>query len=130
MVDSTVGGSLMDKTADEAISAFETICDNFEHWDFPTKDSRVAPTSSTQKGGIYEVSASMGLEAQVAPLTKLLTPLVQKVTAQPCNLCASIADDTANCPSNPILKDVQEVNAFNGRPRNDPCSNTYNPRWR
>ncbi|XP_021801421.1 uncharacterized protein LOC110745609, partial [Prunus avium] len=78
MVDSTVGGSLMDKTADEAVSAFETICENSEHWDFPTKDTRVAPTSSTQKGGIYEVSASTSLEAQVAALTKLLTPLVQK----------------------------------------------------
>lgn len=47
MVDSTVGGSLMDMTADEAISTFETIYENSEHWDFPTKDSRVAPTSST-----------------------------------------------------------------------------------
>ncbi|KAI5335535.1 hypothetical protein L3X38_025668 [Prunus dulcis] len=111
MVDSTIGGSLMDKTADEAINAFKTICENSKHWDFPTKDSRVAPTLSTQKGGIYEVS-------------------VRQVTAQPCNLCASIAHDTANCPSNPILEDVQGVNEFNGRPRNDPYSNTYNPGWR
>ena len=49
MVDSTVGGSLMDKTADEAISAFEIICENSEHWDFRTKDSRIILTSSTQK---------------------------------------------------------------------------------
>ena len=49
MVDSTVGGSLMDKTAYEAISAFETIFENSKHWDFPTKDSQVTPTSLTRK---------------------------------------------------------------------------------
>ncbi|KAI5339114.1 hypothetical protein L3X38_018386 [Prunus dulcis] len=57
MVDSTVGGSLMDKTANEAITAFETICENSKHWDFPTKVSRVAPTSSTQKGSMKLVPA-------------------------------------------------------------------------
>ncbi|KAM1495945.1 hypothetical protein ACFXTO_030606 [Malus domestica] len=130
LVDSTVGGTLMDKTPEDAIHAFETICENSEHWDFPTKDSRVPTASSTKRGGIYEVDTRTGLEAQVAALTKLLTPLVSKIATQPCSLCASIAHDMEHCPANPNLEGMHEVKAFSGRPRNDPYSNNYNPGWR
>ncbi|CAN6583540.1 unnamed protein product [Malus baccata var. baccata] len=130
LVDSTVGGTLMDKTPEDAIHAFETICENSEHWDFPTKDSRVPTASSAKRGGIYEVDTRTSLEAQVAALTKLLTPLVSKIATQPCTLCASIAHAMENCPANPNLEGIQEVNAFSGRPRNDPYSNNYNPGWR
>ncbi|XP_024178805.1 uncharacterized protein LOC112184801 [Rosa chinensis] len=125
MVDATVGGSLMGKTADEAIQAFETICENSQQYD--------PYTTVPKRGGLYEVSASTKLEEQVAALArqmKSLTPLLNKAARETCASCSSIAHTTEACPEN-FFQDEQ-VNMVNNyrRPVNDPFSNTYNPGWR
>ncbi|XP_024164442.1 uncharacterized protein LOC112171494 [Rosa chinensis] len=95
MVDATVGGTLMGKTADEAIQAFETICENSKQYD--------PYTTVPKRGGLYEVSASTKLEEQVATLArqmKSLTPLLNKAARETCALCSSIAHTTEACSEN------------------------------
>ncbi|XP_034218971.1 LOW QUALITY PROTEIN: uncharacterized protein LOC117630344 [Prunus dulcis] len=115
MVDATSGEGLMNKTADEAFTLFESLSANSQQWSH--NKGRGAP----MKAVVSEVSTNNEIAAKLDVMCSLLQqavtgPLGNKVEVQD----QSFAEHM-----------LEQANALQARnPQNDPYSNTYNPGWR
>ncbi|CAL9019012.1 unnamed protein product, partial [Prunus brigantina] len=115
MVDATSGEGLMNKTADEAFTLFESLSANSQQWSH--SKGRGAP----MKAVVSEVSTNNEIAAKLDVMCSLLQqavtgPLGSKVDVQD----QSFAEHM-----------LEQANALQARnPNNDPYSNTYNPGWR
>ncbi|CAL9020536.1 unnamed protein product, partial [Prunus brigantina] len=112
MVDATSGEGLMNKTADEAFTLFESLSANSQQWSH--NKGRGAP----MKAVVSEVSTNNEIAAKLDVMCSLLQqavvgPLGNKVEVQD----QSFAEHM-----------LEQANALQARnPNNDPYSNTYNP---
>ncbi|CAL8993227.1 unnamed protein product, partial [Prunus brigantina] len=112
MVDATSGEGLMNKTADEAFTLFESLSANSQQWSH--SKGRGAP----MKAVVSEVSTNNEIAAKLDVMCSLLQqavtgPLGSKVEVQD----QSFAEHM-----------LEQANALQARdPNNDPYSNTYNP---
>ncbi|XP_016652564.1 PREDICTED: uncharacterized protein LOC103343534 [Prunus mume] len=115
MVDATSGEGLMNKTAEEAFTLFESLSANSQQWSH--NKGRGAP----MKAVVSEVSTNNEIAAKLDVMCSLLQqamtgPLGNKVEVQD----QSFAEHM-----------LEQANALQARnPNNDPYSNMYNPGWR
>lgn len=124
------GGSIRNKTAQEASDLYEEMARETMHSDTRGKCA-----------GVNEVNTSNNLasNAQIARLERkmdVILALNQKAPSlEVCAICATPGHETISCPHGADFPEfVQEqanmLNSYNQRPRNDPFSPTYNPGWR
>jgi len=125
--DAAVGGTLINKTEDEAYNLIQEMALNNFQW----STERGQPK---RVGGKLEVDALTLLSAKVDAMTQWLDRMnvnvVNSSAPPPCEIYGSLHHLTLNCQvGSPCAKDTNEVNYvnnFNPRPTNDPYSNTYN----
>ncbi|XP_020409497.1 uncharacterized protein LOC109946370 [Prunus persica] len=125
-VDNAAGGALKKKNAQESYNIYEMLGSNAQHKD--TRDKRV---------GVYEMSSNNDLALQVASLEKKLNSMLNMVPkiAEVCAICNIPGHPTYQCTASEaypefVQEQVNLMNSYNQRPRNDPFSNTDNPGWR
>ncbi|CAL8168488.1 unnamed protein product [Prunus armeniaca] len=125
-VDNAAGGALKKKNAQQSYNIYEKLGSNAQH-----KDTR------GKQVGMYEMSSNNDLALQVASLEKnidFVLNMAPKI-AEVCAICNIPGHPTYQCSASEVYPEfVQEqvnlMNSYNQRPRNDPFSNTYNPGWR
>ncbi|CAL8988225.1 unnamed protein product, partial [Prunus brigantina] len=117
------GGALKKKNAQESYNIYEMLGSNAQHKD--TRGKRV---------GMYEISSNNDLALQVASLEKKLDSMLNMVPkiAEVCAICNIPGHPTYQCSASEaypefVQEQVNLMNSYNQRPRNDPFSNTYNP---
>ncbi|KAM1376190.1 hypothetical protein ACFX2F_037958 [Malus domestica] len=125
-VDNAAGGALKKKNAQESYNIYEMLGSNAQHKDLRGK-----------KVGVYETNSNHELSLQVANLEKKLEAVLNMVPKanEVCAICNIPNHLTHQCPSKEaypefIQEQVNLMNSYNQRPRNDVYSNTYNPSWR
>ncbi|CAN6570907.1 unnamed protein product [Malus baccata var. baccata] len=125
-VDNAAGGALKKKNAQESYNIYEMLGSNAQHKDLRGK-----------KVGVYEASSNHELSLQVANLEKKLEAVLNMVPKanEVCAICNIPSHLTHQCPSREaypefVQEQVNLMNSYNQRPRNDVYSNTYNPSWR
>ncbi|XP_050104654.1 uncharacterized protein LOC126584261 [Malus sylvestris] len=125
-VDNAAGGALKKKNAQESYNIYEMLGSSAQHKDLRGK-----------KVGIYETSSNHELSLQVSNLEKKLEAVLNMVpkTNEVCAICNIPNHLTHQCPSREaypefVQEQVNLMNSYNQRPRNDVYSNTYNPGWR
>ncbi|CAL8089611.1 unnamed protein product [Prunus armeniaca] len=125
-VDNAAGGALKKKNAQESYNIYEMLGSNAQHKD--TRGKRV---------GMYEMSSNNDLALQVASLEKKLDSVLNMAPkiAEVCAICNIPGHPTYQCSASEaypefVQEQVNLMNSYNQRPRNDPFSNTYNPGWR
>ncbi|CAL2239416.1 unnamed protein product [Prunus armeniaca] len=125
-VDNAAGGALKKKNAQESYNIYEMLGSNAQHKD--TRGKRV---------GMYEMSSNNDLALQVASLGKKLDSVLNMAPkiAEVCAICNIPGHPTYQCSASEaypefVQEQVDLMNSYNQRPRNDPFSNTYNPGWR
>ncbi|CAN6697883.1 unnamed protein product [Malus baccata var. baccata] len=125
-VDNAAGGALKKKNAQESYNIYEMLGSNAQHKDLRGK-----------KVGVYETSSNHELSFQVANLEKKLEVVLNRVPKanEACAICNIPSHLTHQCPSREaypefVQEQVNLMNSYNPRPRNDVYSNTYNPSWR
>ncbi|CAN6576807.1 unnamed protein product [Malus baccata var. baccata] len=125
-VDNAAGGALKKKNAQESYNIYEMLGSNAQHKDLRGK-----------KVGVYETSSNHELSLQVANLEKRLEAVLNMVPKanEVCAICNIPSHLTHQCPSREaypefVQEQVNLMNSYNQRPRNDVYSNTYNPSWR
>ncbi|CAN6570916.1 unnamed protein product [Malus baccata var. baccata] len=125
-VDNAAGGALKKKNAQESYNIYEMLGSNAQHKDLWGK-----------KVGVYEASSNHELSLQVANLEKKLEAVLNMVPKanEVCAICNIPSHLTHQCPSREaypefVQEQVNLMNSYNQRPRNDVYSNTYNPSWR
>ncbi|CAL8993408.1 unnamed protein product [Prunus brigantina] len=125
-VDNAAGGALKKKNAQESYNIYEMLGSNAQHKD--TRGKRV---------GMYEISSNNDLALQVASLEKKLDSMLNMVPkiAEVCAIRNIPGHPTYQCSASEaypefVQEQVNLMNSYNQRPRNDPFSNTYNPGWR
>ncbi|CAL2239421.1 unnamed protein product [Prunus armeniaca] len=125
-VDNAAGGALKKKNAQESYNIYEMLGSNAQH-----KDTR------GKQVGMYEMSSNNDLALQVASLEKKLDSVLSMAPkiAEVCAICKIPGHPTYQCSASEaypefVQEQVNLMNSYNQRPRNDPFSNTYNPGWR
>nr|XP_028944591.1 LOW QUALITY PROTEIN: uncharacterized protein LOC114819587 [Malus domestica] len=125
-VDNAAGGALKKKNAQESYNIYEMLGSNAQHKDLRGK-----------KVGVYETNSNHELSLQVANLEKKLEAVLNMVPKanEVCAICNIPNHLTHQCPSKEaypefVQEQVNLMNSYNQRPRNDVYSNTYNPSWR
>ncbi|XP_057784322.1 uncharacterized protein LOC131001771 [Salvia miltiorrhiza] len=129
IVDAACGGSLTNKTLDEAKQLIVDMVSNGQQYE-DEDDDRYRPVQKVEDSNMNE---------RIDALTSLVRGLaVSKTQHVQCGICFENNHHTDACPSlqdNNTEQacmgsaDEQEMNAQRQR-RNDPFSNTYNPGWR
>ncbi|XP_057774478.1 uncharacterized protein LOC130993565 [Salvia miltiorrhiza] len=129
IVDAACGGSLTNKTLDEAKQLIVDMVSNGQQYE-DEDDDRYRPVQKVENSNMNE---------RIDALTSLVRGLaVSKTQHVQCGICFENNHPTDACPSlqdNNTEQacmgsaDEQEMNAQRQR-RNDPFSNTYNPGWR
>ncbi|CAL9012105.1 unnamed protein product, partial [Prunus brigantina] len=115
MVDATSGEGLMNKTAEEAFTLFESLSANSQQWSH--NKGRGAP----MKAVVSEVSTNNEIAAKLDVMCSLL----QQAVAGPLGNAVEVQDQSF---AEHMLEQANALQARN--PNNDPYSNTYNPGWR
>ncbi|KAI5351553.1 hypothetical protein L3X38_004444 [Prunus dulcis] len=115
MVDATSGEGLMNKTADEAFTLFESLSANSQQWSH--NKGRGAP----MKAVVSEVSTNNEIAAKLDVMSSLL----QQAVTGPLGNKMEVHDQSF---AEHMLEQANALQARN--PQNDPYSNTYNPGWR
>ncbi|XP_019179258.1 PREDICTED: uncharacterized protein LOC109174479 [Ipomoea nil] len=111
IVDNAAGGAMAEKTAEETLALYEMLGANSQQ-----KSIR------GRTPGMYEVSSNSNLTAYMSELTKQMTSMCSMMSMNLKNAC--MIEETDN------VEQVNAMNNFNQRPRNDPYSNSYNPGWK
>jgi len=125
-IDSAVGGTLMNKTEDEAYNLIEEMVPNNFQW----STKRDQPK---RVGGKLKVDALTLLSAKVDAMTQRLNRMnvnaVNSSAPSLCEICGFVDHLTLNCQVGRLFaqdtNEVSYVNNFNPRPTNDPYS--YRP---
>ncbi|KAI5328084.1 hypothetical protein L3X38_027480 [Prunus dulcis] len=115
MVDATSGEGLMNKTADEAFTLFESLSANSQQWSH--NKGRGAP----MKAVVSEVSTN----SEIAAKLDVMCSLLQQAVTGPLGNKVEVQDQSF---AEHMLEQANALQARN--PQNDPYSNTYNPGWR
>ncbi|KAI5335297.1 hypothetical protein L3X38_025430 [Prunus dulcis] len=122
-VHNAAGGCLKKKNAQESYNIYEMLGSNAQHED--TRGKRV---------GVYEMSSNNDLALHVASLEKKVDSMLNMVPkiAEVCAICNIPGHPTYQCSASEaypefVQEQVNLMNSYNQRPRNDPFSNTYNP---
>ncbi|KAL4304197.1 hypothetical protein GQ457_10G010420 [Hibiscus cannabinus] len=126
MLDASANGTLLDKSAEEAIEILDRLANN----DYQFRSTRRG--MARRNGTTYELEPTDSVSAQLAALTNMVKNLQRpsssqevKVIASYCDLC-NANHDSFECPQNP--ESSFYVGNFNRN--NNPYSNTYNPGWK
>ncbi|KAL4387142.1 hypothetical protein GQ457_09G022200 [Hibiscus cannabinus] len=126
MLDASANGTLLDKSAEEAIEILDRLANN--DYQFPSTRRGMA----RRNGTTYELEPIDSISAQLAALTNMVKNLQRpsssqevKVISSYCDLC-NANHDSFECPQN--LESSFYVGNFNRN--NNPYSNTYNPGWK
>ncbi|KAL4283147.1 hypothetical protein GQ457_16G015010 [Hibiscus cannabinus] len=126
MLDASANGTLLDKSAEEAIEILDRLANN--DYQFPSTRKGMTRRNVTA----YELEPIDAISAQLAALTNMVKNLQRpsnsqevKVIVSYCDLC-NANHDLFECPQNP--ESSFYVGNFNRN--NNPYSNTYNPGWK
>jgi len=130
-IDAAAGGTLINKTVDEAYNLIEEMTLNNFQWS--TKQGQ-----PKRVGGKLEVDRLTLLSAKVDAMTQRFDRMnvndVNSSAPSPCEICSSIEHVTLNCQvRSSFSQDPSEVNYvqnFTSRLTNDPYSSIYNPGWK
>ena len=128
-VDNAAGGAMGEKTAEDTQELFEMLGANSQQ-----KSVR------GRRAGVHEVNTNQEMAMQIAELTKQVKLLAaggsRNVPNQEvCGICGIFGHGANVCSAvfDSCADEEEQVNALEGfqpRVRNDPFSNTYNPGWR
>ncbi|KAL5570763.1 hypothetical protein UlMin_020360 [Ulmus minor] len=129
MIDAATGGSLMEKTPEDAHELLEIMAKNKNQW----HSERV---TAKRPAAVHEIDSVNALSVQVAALSRKMDSLSSKLESKPtveCDLCggnhASIECQVENPFASSNAEQANFVSNFQ-RPQNNPYSTTYNPGWR
>ncbi|BFG31155.1 hypothetical protein CerSpe_174290 [Prunus speciosa] len=125
MVNATSGGSLMDKTPKQAREMFENFSNNSLQFNY----RRPPP----KKSGVYEVSTSSHLEAQITNLTNLVKQMMQ-VSSNVCAICTTPSHVNEACPQGAEQQSfndfmMEQANVVGPYQNNQRTISDYNPAW-
>ncbi|KAG8478792.1 hypothetical protein CXB51_028622 [Gossypium anomalum] len=127
MVDAAAGGTINNKTTEEAYKFIEEMLLNNYQW-------LVMRTKPTKKASVYNVDAINMLSNQVELLKQKIDGLLGSTQVHPVMRCDSSGGGahTDYQPFNPTTdeKQVHYMGNNNSRSQNNPYSNTYNAGWR
>ena len=126
MVDAASGGSIVNKTPEEARNLISVMAETSQQFG--------APQDIPRRVNEVGTSSTNAIESKLCQLTDLVQRLVvnQVQPAKVCGICASHSHFTDSCP---VMQDdsqaqVSAMGGFQQQRRYDPYSNTYNPGWR
>ncbi|KAG8486099.1 hypothetical protein CXB51_019413 [Gossypium anomalum] len=127
MIDGTAGGTINNKTPEEASKFIEEISLNNYQW-------QIIRTKPTKIAGVYNVDSDTMLSNQVELLNKKIDGLLGSTQVHLVMRCDSSGGGvlTEYPPFNPTIEEEQ-VNYMgnnNFRSQNNPYSNTYNTGWK
>src|SRR4051812_45833663 len=128
MIDAASGGSLNNKTLEEAEELIETLASN--HYAKNRDRSR-------KQAGVYEVDQSTTFAAQMTAIQQQLNLINQKMNTpmKTCGLCNGQGHSSSECQvGNPFAQNEQ-ANYLNqqrgqGNSYGNPYPHNYNPNWR
>ena len=137
IVDLGCGGVLMEKSSEEAMELFETLNEHSQQF-----SSRGRQRIKSK--GMYKVNLNGGSPNQMniverkldmiveAMTTQNILPSQQAAQLQVCAICSHFDHTTETFPlySSTDQEQANYVRQSNYPPKNNPYSNTYNPRWR
>ncbi|KAG8483287.1 hypothetical protein CXB51_022307 [Gossypium anomalum] len=126
MIDTAAGGTINNKTPEEASEFIEEMSLNNYQW-------QVMRTKPTKTAGVYNIDSVTMLSNQVELLNKKIDGLLGSTQVHPVMRCDSSGGGvlTEYPPSNPSTEEEQ-VNYMgnnNFRSQNNQYSNTYNASW-
>lgn len=128
MADNDASGAMFKKTPQEASDIYEILGSNSQQRDTRSKAKCV-----------YELNHNDDMARQIAALNKKMDAMMSKHTTpkpvEVCSICNGVGHNFYSCPSSSeypeyVQEQVNMMNSYNPRPRNDPFSNTYNLDWR
>jgi hypothetical protein len=136
VVDSGCGGVLMEKSSEEAMELFETLSEHSQQFSSRGRQG-------VKSRGLYEVNSNGGSSNHMVAVDRKLdmivkamalqniSPIQQAAPPQVCALCSQFDHTTDTCPlySSADQEQANYVGQNNYPPKNNPYSNTYNPRW-
>ncbi|KAK9681586.1 hypothetical protein RND81_10G012900 [Saponaria officinalis] len=130
MVNAASGGSIINKTIEEANNLLEELAASSRHFRTKSRGVHMVKDQPSQR--------ETKLQDQVNSLTNMVKSLIQGkegVKDQGCENFDSYNNDYSSCPQNEDdSENVNAVGAFGGKTHHptshDPFSNTYNPGWR
>jgi len=130
-IDVAVGGTLMNRTEDEAYNLIDEMTLNNFQW----STKRVQPKWVVGKLEVDVLTLlSAKVDAMIQRLNQMNVNAVNSSATSPCEIWGSIEHVTFNCQvGSPFSQDPSEVNYvqnFDPRLVNDPYSSTYNLSWK
>ncbi|KAK5793055.1 hypothetical protein PVK06_034191 [Gossypium arboreum] len=127
MIDAAAGGTINNKTPEEAYEFIEEMSLNNYQW-------QVMRTKPTKTADVYNVDSVTMLSNQVKLLNKKIDGLLGSTQVHPVMKCETNGGRacTEYQPFNPSTEEeqVQYMGNNNPRSQNNPYSNTYNAGWR
>ncbi|KAG8498924.1 hypothetical protein CXB51_005293 [Gossypium anomalum] len=127
MIDAAAGGTINNKTPEEASEFIEEMSLNNYHW-------QVKRTKPTKIAGVYNVDLVAMLSNQVELLNKKIDGLLDSTQVHPAMRCDSSGGGVpTEYPPFNHTTDEEQVNYMgnnNFRSQNNPYSNTYNAGWK
>lgn len=137
MIESMNGGGFLNIRDHDAAYAFlEKLSENSQQWDFTSH--RDKSTSSSKRGGLYEVKEDTDMRIKLDSLTRKVEALALSRTMESanqlqrevCSHCASPMHTSQTCPSMVEYSEnfTEQANAINnyGKSFGSPFSDTYN----
>jgi hypothetical protein len=137
VVDSGCGRVLIEKSSEEAMELFETLSEHSQQFSSRGRQG-------VKSKGMYEVNLNGGSPSHMVTVDKKLDTIVKAMALQNispsqqaapihvCAICSQFDHTTDTCPlySSADQEQANYVGQSNYPPKNNPYSNTYNPRWR
>ncbi|KAK5811958.1 hypothetical protein PVK06_027350 [Gossypium arboreum] len=127
MVDVAAGGTINNKTPDDAYEFIEDMSLNNYQW-------QVMRTKPTKTAGVYNVDSVTMLSNQVELLNKKIDGFLSSSQVHPVMQCESSGGRTSHSEYQPYghNMDNDQLNYMGNNPRsqNNPYSNTYNAGWK
>ena len=115
LVNNAYEGSMYDKQPKEVYAIFEKLSQNSHH-----KNSR-------RKKGVYTIDANTESSIQMTQMLKKMETLTTDIGQLKQKVI--MGEHQVGGPGPGQKEEVQAMNNYNSRPRNDPYSNTYNLSW-
>ncbi|KAG8474460.1 hypothetical protein CXB51_031443 [Gossypium anomalum] len=126
MIDAAAGGTINNKTPEEAYEFIEEMSLNNYQW-------QAMRTKPTKAAGVYNVDSATMLSNQVELLNKKIDGFLGSTQVHPVMRCDSSGGVHTEYQSfNPSTEEeqVHYIGNNNSRPQNNPYSNTYSAGWR
>ncbi|KAK5784132.1 hypothetical protein PVK06_038652 [Gossypium arboreum] len=126
MVDAAAGGTINNKTPEDAYKFIEEMSMNNYQW-------QVMRTKPMKTAGVYNVDSVTMLSIQVELLNKKIDGFLSSSQVHPVMQCEASVGGTSHSEYQPYghnMDNEQNYMGNNLRPQNNPYSNTYNASWR